>query len=135
MGIGLAVAAATYSVLAYIFMWPPVVRYYWSCHRSTSSASACINNLRQIEAAINQFALEHNKHNGDPVIANDITPYIKLNSQGQIPPCPASGPYNIPVVGQRPICSLGTNPPTRIRVDCFYWDWSQSYHHRLPDNF
>ena len=131
IGIGLAVAAATYCVLAYIFMWPPVVRYYWSCHRATSSASACVNNLRQIDAAIEQFALEHGKHTGDPVTANDITPYIKLNSQGQIPPCPAGGTYTYGIVGRDPTCSLGTNPPIRIRVDYFFWNWSTSIHHRL----
>ena len=60
--------------------------------RATSQANACINNLRQIDAAANQFALEKGKKTGDTVTMNtDLTPYIKLNSTGKIPPCPAGG--------------------------------------------
>ena len=41
-----------------------------------SRRNACINNLRQIDAAKNEFALEKGKKNGDPVTATDIAPYI-----------------------------------------------------------
>ena len=72
-------------------------------------AGACINNLRQIDAAANQFALEHKLTNGSPInFPNDLTPYIKLNSAGKIPPCPSGGTYYIGRVGKNPICSLGT---------------------------
>ncbi len=78
-------------------------------HR-TSPANACINNLRQIDAAANQFALEQSKTNGEAIrFPNDLTPYIKLNSAGKIPPCPSSGkPYHISKVGEIPTCSLGS---------------------------
>ena len=60
--------------------------------RATSQANACINNLRQIDAAANQFALEKGKKTSDAIVLNtDLTPYIKLNSTGKIPPCPAGG--------------------------------------------
>ena len=50
--------------------------------RSTSAANACINNLRQIDAAANQFALEKNLKTGDKInFPDDLTPYIKLNSR------------------------------------------------------
>ena len=76
--------------------------------RATAQANACINNLRQIDAAANQFALEHNKTNGEAInFPNDLTPYIKLNSQGKIPSCPAGGVYSITRVGETPTCSLG----------------------------
>jgi hypothetical protein len=69
----------------------------------------CINNLRQIDIAANQFALEHCLTNGDRInFPNDLTPYIKLNSKGEIPPCPAGGQYSINRVGKVPTCSLGT---------------------------
>ena len=78
--------------------------------RATSQANACINNLRQIDAAANEFALEHGKTNGEAIhFPDDLTPYIKLNSQGKIPACPAGGTYSIKNVGETPTCSLGTN--------------------------
>ena len=76
--------------------------------RSTPSVNACINNLRQIDAAANQFILENHKTNGEAInFPNDLTPYIKLNSAGKISPCPAGGIYHISKVGQSPTCSLG----------------------------
>jgi len=77
--------------------------------RSTAQANACINNLRQIDAAANQFALEHHLSVGDSInFPNDLTPYIKLNSEGKIPSCPAGGTYHLSKVGEVPTCSLGT---------------------------
>jgi len=77
--------------------------------RATSQANACINNLRQIDAAANQFALEKGKKTGDAItLATDLTPYIKLNSSGVIPPCPAGGTYTLATVGAAPACSLGS---------------------------
>ena len=35
--------------------------------RATSQANACINNLRQIESAVQEFALETGKHVGDTI--------------------------------------------------------------------
>jgi hypothetical protein len=75
--------------------------------RSTSAANACINSLRQIDAAKNQWALENAKTNGVIVTENDIKPYIKLNSKGNIPRCPQSGIYTIGKVGENPTCSIG----------------------------
>jgi len=78
--------------------------------RRTSPANACINNLRQIDGAINQWALENNKTNGTPVTENDFKNYIKLNSAGNVPGCPAGGKYKFGKVGDVPqvTCSLGT---------------------------
>ncbi|HEV2691370.1 MAG TPA: prepilin-type N-terminal cleavage/methylation domain-containing protein [Verrucomicrobiae bacterium] len=81
-----------------------------------SQATTCINNLRQIDTAIQQFAVEAGKHVGDTVTyPDDLTPYIKLNRQGIIPPCPSGGTYTLNTVGTVPsaICSIGTtvNPP------------------------
>jgi prepilin-type N-terminal cleavage/methylation domain-containing protein len=77
--------------------------------RATSQANACINNLRQIDAAANEFALETGKSTGATInFPGDLTPYIKLNSANSIPPCPAGGTYSDPTVGNPPTCSLGT---------------------------
>ena len=78
--------------------------------RSTSAANACVNNLRQIDAAANQFALEHCLTNGAPInFPDDLTPFIKLNSAGKISGCPQGGIYHISKVGETPTCSLATN--------------------------
>jgi prepilin-type N-terminal cleavage/methylation domain-containing protein len=82
--------------------------------RATSQANACINNLRQIDAAAQQFALEKGKSTGDAITyPDDLTPYIKLNSGGSIPVCPAGGSYADASVGAIPTCSLSATvtPP------------------------
>ena len=78
--------------------------------RATSQANACINNLRQIDAAAQQFALEQKQTTGATInFPNDLTPYIKMNSGGSIPACPASGVYTDTSVGATPTCSLSSN--------------------------
>ena len=80
--------------------------------RATSQCNACINNLRQIDAAANQFALEKGKKTTDPITyPDDLTPYIKLNSAGSVPPCPAAGDYTCDAVGSKPTCTLSTLTP------------------------
>jgi type II secretory pathway pseudopilin PulG len=77
--------------------------------RATSQMNACINNLRQIDAAANEFALEKGKQTGATITyPTDLTPYIKLNSASSIPPCPAQGTYSLASVGVNPTCSLAT---------------------------
>ena len=79
--------------------------------RATSQANACINNMRQIDAAVNQWALETHQTTGAaaPSLATDLTPYIKLNSANVIPSCPAGGSYTVGNVGAVPqvTCNLG----------------------------
>ena len=80
--------------------------------RATSQANACINNLRQIDAAANQFALEKSQVTGAAITFPDnLTPYIKLNSNGSLPVCPAGGTYSDTTVGSNPTCSLSTATP------------------------
>jgi len=87
--------------------------------RATSQANACINNLRQLDTAVQQFAFEKNKPLGATVnFPTDLTPYIKLNLANSPPPCPAGGTYSIPVVGSSPsaLCSLAnTVTPAHIQ--------------------
>jgi prepilin-type N-terminal cleavage/methylation domain-containing protein len=81
--------------------------------RATSQMNACINNLRQIDAACNEFALEKGKTTGYAFsYPSDLTPYIKLNSASSIPPCPAGGTYTVATLGTLPqeSCSLSTLP-------------------------
>jgi prepilin-type N-terminal cleavage/methylation domain-containing protein len=88
--------------------------------RATSQANACINNLRQIDAAVNEWALEQGKQTGagPATLATDLTPYIKLNANSKIPGCPvATGVYTVGKVGDTPqiSCSLNTaDPPHKL---------------------
>jgi prepilin-type N-terminal cleavage/methylation domain-containing protein len=78
--------------------------------RATSQANACINNLRQIDAAAQQFALEARMKTGDAInYPNDLTPYIKLNASSSIPGCPAGGTYADTSVGANPTCTLSSS--------------------------
>ncbi|HEU6447477.1 MAG TPA: hypothetical protein VFV23_03450 [Verrucomicrobiae bacterium] len=73
------------------------------------SANACVQNLRQIEAAKYQWALETGNTNSETVVTvNDIMPYIKLDKNGNFPECPSGGTYTIGKAGEKPTCSLGT---------------------------
>jgi prepilin-type N-terminal cleavage/methylation domain-containing protein len=77
--------------------------------RATSQANACINNLRQIDAAAQEWALERGHKTGDAIsYPTDLTPYIKLNANSSIPPCPAGGSYTCATVGNNPVCTLST---------------------------
>jgi chromosome segregation ATPase len=71
-----------------------------------AARNQCINNLRQIDAAKNQWALENNKTATAIPTAQDIAPYIKLDADGNIPGCPAGGIYTIGAVGVNPTCSI-----------------------------
>ncbi|HUA66058.1 MAG TPA: prepilin-type N-terminal cleavage/methylation domain-containing protein [Alphaproteobacteria bacterium] len=79
--------------------------------RASSQQNACINNLRQVTAAVDQWALETGQPAGAAPPANvDITPYIVLNANGSIPKCPTGGTYTINNIGSPPqvSCSLST---------------------------
>jgi prepilin-type N-terminal cleavage/methylation domain-containing protein len=78
--------------------------------RATSQQNACINNMRQITAAVNEWSLECGQQTGASVNNNDLTPYIQLNSNSSIPGCPAGGTYTLGAVGNLPqvTCSLRT---------------------------
>jgi Tfp pilus assembly protein PilE len=71
--------------------------------RSVSQENACINNLRQIDAAKQQWALENGKKSTDVPTENDIKPYLM---HSQFPHCPAGGTYTVNAVGESPKCSI-----------------------------
>ncbi len=79
--------------------------------RTNARRGTCINNLRLIDAAKEQWALETNANTGAAVAAADITPYLKGNA---MPACPANGNYTIDVVGTRPSCSNAGAPNLHV---------------------
>jgi prepilin-type N-terminal cleavage/methylation domain-containing protein len=84
--------------------------------RTTAQTNACINNLRQIDAAIQQFALETHLPPGAPVLVTDpIGQYLgrglgatingPIGTANSIN-CPAGGAYTSTTDDVAPICSL-----------------------------
>ncbi len=67
-----------------------------------SKRIACVNHLRNIDAAEQAWALEHNKSTNDMPSWSDLQPYLKTNELR----CPGGGKYNLALVGQVPSCSL-----------------------------
>lgn len=65
--------------------------------------AACINNLRLIDGAKQQWALDHQKPASALLTAADLTPYVKSNA---LPVCPAGGVYTLNPVGLAPICNI-----------------------------
>ncbi len=74
--------------------------------RATAQKNACINNLRQIDGAKEQWALEKRKTTGEALDAGEeaeVNEYLKGNAK---PICPATGVYTYNEIGTNPICSL-----------------------------
>jgi uncharacterized phage infection (PIP) family protein YhgE len=68
-----------------------------------ANASACISNLRQIDAAKQQWAQDKGKSPTDVPTEQDLASYFK---DGTFPVCPDSGTYTINAVGEPPTCSV-----------------------------
>ncbi len=71
--------------------------------RDSARSNTCINNLRLIDAAKEQYATENNIASGAATTSADCTPYLKNNA---FPTCPAAGAYTTNNVGVLPVCSL-----------------------------
>jgi competence protein ComGC len=71
--------------------------------RDTAMENACVNNLRQIDAAKHEWALENHKQESDTPTANDLLPYFATH---QFPHCRAGGTYTIGPVSDPPTCSV-----------------------------
>src|SRR5438132_243744 len=75
--------------------------------RDNSQQNACINNLRQIDGAAQTWALENKKQSSDTYTLSILKPYVKLDSNGNMPVCPANGTYSPgSVVSNPPTCTI-----------------------------
>ena len=81
--------------------------------RQNSQTNACINNLRQIDGAKQQYALEQGKTGATTVATTDIQPYLGRGSGGSIatmdcplvkPPASLSG-YALGDLNTAPTCN------------------------------
>lgn len=80
--------------------------------RTTAQRNACINNLRQIDGAIQQWALEtRQKPEGDAAGHKaSIQEYLGRGSTGEWPECPAGGDYTLGTVSDKPECTYKDAP-------------------------
>ena len=74
--------------------------------RTTSQKNACIENLRQVSGAEEQWAMEANKNSGDTFDTTGVSVYLKGSV---IPKCPGGGTYTYKAVGTDPTCSITTH--------------------------
>ncbi len=71
--------------------------------RTESQKNACIENLRQIDSAKQQWAINDKQPPDATPAWADVLTYIKNGDQ---PECPAGGTYTINAVNVDPACSL-----------------------------
>lgn len=71
--------------------------------QAESERNACINNLRAIDIAKQQWALENNKTDVAIPTEQDLLPYFPNNV---FLVCPSGGTYAINAVGNPPTCSI-----------------------------
>ena len=68
-----------------------------------SLTQSCMSNLRILEGAKDQFALENRIGVGTQVTPENVLPYLKDN---QFLQCPAGGAYNLNAIGVWTTCSI-----------------------------
>ena len=69
--------------------------------RLEARKSICINNMRQIDSAKEQWALENGKSTEDEPTEAEVAAYIRSS----FPQCPSNGTYTIGDLGHLPSCS------------------------------
>jgi prepilin-type N-terminal cleavage/methylation domain-containing protein len=74
--------------------------------RATSQKNACINNLRQLDGAKQQWALENKQLSTASPNSAAVQVYLGRGAAGTYPSCPASGTYTLNNVSTAPTCSL-----------------------------
>ena len=98
-----------FAAIIIVSIYPP--------HEHYPPDDICINNLRIIDVAKNEWALINNKTTNDMPTWEDIKPYlerdpernktfVKFDPKSNLPICPAGGIYTIGKIGAPPTCSL-----------------------------
>lgn len=73
--------------------------------RQTSLTNACLNNLRIIDQAKQQWALEYGQTSTASPMSSDILPYFGRTGSA-MPNEPTGGSYNINPISTAPTCSI-----------------------------
>ena len=82
--------------------------------RTTAQQNACINNLRQIDSAKQQWGLETRQLTNAVPLDSDVAPYLRSSSLTNVL-CPSGGPtatfdssYTLNSLSQAPTCNILT---------------------------
>jgi prepilin-type N-terminal cleavage/methylation domain-containing protein len=78
--------------------------------RETSRAKSCQANMRQIETAKEQWAMDNKKGATDTPLAGDLVDAYMRGTPGELPKCPSGGggsDYNVGDMSTRPTCGIG----------------------------
>ena len=79
--------------------------------RTNARRGTCINNMRILDAAKQEYALENNKDAATVPASDDVAPYMRSNA---MPICPAGGIYSIEAIGTTPSCSKSVSPDLHV---------------------
>jgi prepilin-type N-terminal cleavage/methylation domain-containing protein len=82
--------------------------------RNSARVKACMSNLRVMDTAKAQWALENKQPSSARPVSSDIVPYLR---DGRMPDCPANGTYRIRSLPRQPICSLWAEGHTLANLD------------------
>jgi prepilin-type N-terminal cleavage/methylation domain-containing protein len=80
--------------------------------RQVAQTNACISNLRCIDGAKQQWALENGRQNTDTPMGSDLQPYLGRSAAGSLPSCPVDAAqtfatsYAPQSVGAKPVCLI-----------------------------
>ena len=82
--------------------------------RTTSQQNACINTLRQIDGAKQQWALENNMSGTVTPRSRDIQPFLGRGANGSLPSCPSDSSqsfdtsYTTGDITTPPVCRINS---------------------------
>ena len=71
-----------------------------------ATKNVCINNLRFIDAAKQEWELEKHKSPRDVPSWEDLNPNLSGTNNLPLPKCPSGGTYTLGAVSNRPTCSI-----------------------------
>jgi prepilin-type N-terminal cleavage/methylation domain-containing protein len=80
--------------------------------RQVAQTNSCINNLRCIDNAKQQWAFEQRRQDSDTPLGSDLQPYLGREASGSLPSCPLDGSqsfvtsYAPQSVGAKPLCLI-----------------------------
>lgn len=85
--------------------------------RETSRAKSCVSNLKQIDSAKEQWAMDTKASDGatGPTMAQIAGTGLYIKGTG--PTCPSNGTYTIDVIGTDPSCSIGDQGDADVSND------------------
>ena len=111
-GMALAGLITGYVGIALMLIWLPMMAAIaipsFVKARNESQKNCCINNMRMMDAAKEQAAIEHAWAIDKPILKGSPEMQSVLGYLGshQLPACPAGGTYELNAVGRPPTCNI-----------------------------